>query len=461
MPSIQTPVRTENPVLLQWQPVRTLREYRAHGGLRALENVRRNSPEQIIATLRRAGLRGRGGAGFPTATKWDGVRTSGASQKFVCCNGAEGEPGTFKDRYLLRNNPYQTLEGLAIALDVVGGTRAYICLKAGFAPEREAVERSLGEMSTAGVPEADRIELVLGPDEYLFGEEKAMLEVIEGGLPLPRVFPPYIHGLFGAVYGGPSPKESNPTVVNNVETLAHVPHIINHGVRSFRSLGSRESPGTMVFSVSGDVRHEIVRELPLGTTLRELIFGVAGGPKADRRVKAVFPGLANAVITEDAFDTALGFDSMKEAGSALGSGGFIVYDDTACMVAVAYILANFLYVESCNQCLPCKIGGREITERLERLLGGTGEGADIDGIMTATATVEEGQRCFLPSSTSLVVSSIVRNFGDDFGGHTGGVTCQLRHDLVLPKFLDYVEGEGFSYDLNYVRKQPDWTYAEA
>jgi NADH-quinone oxidoreductase subunit F len=459
MRSIQT--STSEAVLLQPRPYRTLSEYRENGGLRALEKVRRGGPEQIIETLRQAGLRGRGGAGFPTARKWDGVRSLEATQKFVCCNGAEGEPGTFKDRLLLRNNPYSTLEGLAIALNVIGARQAYICLKAAFVPEQDAVERALGELRAAGVPEADNIELVLGPDEYLFGEEKAMLEVIEGGLPLPRVFPPYIHGLFGGVYGGPSPQESNPTVVNNVETLAHVPNILNHGARWFRSRGTAESPGTMIFTVSGDVQKPLVRELPLGKTLRELIFDVAGGPASGRRVKAVFPGVANAVVAESAFDTLLGFDSMKAAGSALGSAGFIVYDDTACMVDVAYRFARFLYVESCNQCPPCKLGSREITERLEALLQGSGRHEDVDMILTATETVEDGQRCYLPTSTSLVISSIVEGFPDDFAVHTGEVTCELRHDLVLPKFLDYVEGQGFSYDLDYVRKQPDWAYAEA
>jgi NADH:ubiquinone oxidoreductase subunit F (NADH-binding) len=390
--------------------------------------------------------------------KWRGVRDSHATRKFVCCNGAEGEPGTFKDRLLLRSNPYQTIEGLAIALHVIGAERAYLCLKAAFAPERAAVERALNEMRPM-VPEVSRVELVLGPDEYLFGEEKAMLEVIEGGLPLPRVFPPYIHGLFGGAYGGPSPEESNPTLVNNVETLAHVPHIIVRGPSWFRSVGSRESPGTMVFSVSGDVQRAVVREMPLGITLRSLIYETAGGPPPGRRVKAVFPGLAGAVIAEAGLNATLGFDSMKAVGSSLGSGGFVVYDDTACMAAVAHTLGRFLHVESCNQCPPCKIGSREIVERLESLLAGTGGQEDLEAIASAAAFVEDGQRCYLPTSTSVITSSLLRSFPQDFAVHAGGETCNLRHELILPKFVDYVEGEGFLYDHNYARKQPDWTYA--
>jgi NADH:ubiquinone oxidoreductase subunit F (NADH-binding) len=249
--------------------------------------------------------------------------------------------------------------------------------------------------------------------------------------------------------------------VNNVETLAHVPHIINHGPRWFRSRGTDESPGTMIFTICGDVQRPIVQEIPLGITVRELLFELGEGPRPGHKIKAVFPGLANAVITESQFDARLGFDSMKAAGSALGSGGFIVYDDTACMVAVAHIFARFLYVESCNQCPPCKIGSGQITEHLERLLEGGAEQSDVDGILTATGGVEEGQRCYLPTSTALVVSSILRAFPEDFAAHTGahtGLKCKMRHDLVLPKIADYSEGKGFTYDLNYVHKQPDWTY---
>jgi NADH-quinone oxidoreductase subunit F len=450
---------TEASILLgERAPITSLEQYREVGGVTAFERTLSTRPEAIVEIIRQAGLRGRGGAGFPTATKWDAARTSPSEIKFVVCNGAEGEPGTFKDRYLMRTNPYQVLEGLAIARHVIGARGAYLSVKRQFQPEIEMLSRAIDELRRE-TEIADEIELVLGPDEYLFGEEKALLEVIEGGLPLPRVFPPYIHGLFGGAYGGPSDQANNPTVVNNVETLTHIPHIINQGARRFRSRGTDESPGTMVFTVCGDVQNPTVRELPLGTTLRELVFDVAGGAAAGRHIMAVFPGLANAVITRQLFDVPLGFDSMKAAGSALGSGGFIVYDDTACMVAVAQIFSRFLYVESCNQCPPCKIGSRQITEHLERLLDGRGAQSDIEGIQAAVGGVEEGQRCYLPTSTSLVVSSILRSFPDDFAAHVHG-ECGLRHDLVLPKITDYRPGEGFTYDLNYVRKQPDWTYVE-
>jgi NADH:ubiquinone oxidoreductase subunit F (NADH-binding) len=387
--------------------------------------------------------------------KWESVLNSPASRKFMCCNGAEGEPGTFKDRYLLRRNPYQVIEGLAIASRVIGAERAFLCIKRHFEPERARAGRALAEMQAAGV--GNEIELVLGPDEYLYGEEKAMLEVIEGGLPLPRVLPPYMQGLFGGAYGGPSDEESNPTAVNNVETLAHVTHIVRDGPAKFLGFGTVDTPGTMVFTVSGDVRTPTVVELPLGLTLRDLVFRAAGGPAEGRAVKAIFPGLANAVITASQLDAQLGFDAMRDAGSALGSGGFIVYDDTACMARVAYDLERFLFVESCNQCPPCKTGGRQMTERLEMLLEGRAEPHHLEEIHDIGTWVTNGARCYLATSQSLVTESLLAAFPGDFAAHLRG-TCVLRHDMPLPKLVDYVAGQGFTYDTTYARKQPDWTY---
>jgi len=443
-------------ILLTGEPVTSIEAYRARGGLAAYERAVRDGPQKTIETLRQARLRGRGGAGFPTAIKWDNLRRTGADTRYVVCNGAEGEPGTFKDRMLLRHNPYQTIEGLAIAAEVIGVKGAYIGVKKLFQPMLATLEPALEQMQ-AVVPAAKKIEVVWGPDEYLFGEEKALLSVIEGGLPLPRVLPPYLHGLFTGAYGGPSEEDSHPTAVNNVETLSHVPHIIRNGAEWFRGFGTEGTPGTMVFSVLGDVRTPVVRELPLGLTLRELIDGVAGGVGAGRSVKAAFPGLANAVVTAARLDTPLGFDSMRDAGSALGSGGFIVYDDQACMVKVAEMFSHFLHVESCNQCPPCKIGSGRISERLERLMRFEAHPHEVEEIAETATWVTNGQRCYLATSEQLVVASILANFPGDFEAHLAG-TCKLRHDLVLPKIIDYREGQGFTFDEEYWRKQPDWTY---
>jgi NADH-quinone oxidoreductase subunit F len=448
--------KTEAKVLTSGDAVTSLGQYREAGGLRAYEQVRDADPHETIAVIRDAGLRGRGGAGFPTAMKWQGIHDSPADRRFAVCNGAEGEPGTFKDRFLLRHNPYQTLEGLAIAAQVTGAERAYFCIKSGFVREAEQAERAIEEFRDAGV--AVEIELVRGPDEYLFGEEKAMLEVIEGGLPMPRVFPPYVEGLFGGKYGGPSDRQNNPTLVNNVETLAHVPHILREGFERFREHGTDDTPGTMVFTVTGDVQRPVVVELPLGLTVRDLVETVAGGAPEGRTVKAVLPGAASGVITEEMLEAVLGFDSMKKAGSALGSAGFIAYDDTACMVKVAEIVSRFLYVESCNQCPPCKMGSRQITDQLERLLRYEARFTDVEKMMDTTTWVANSSRCYLPTSESLVISSIIAAFADEFADHTHG-SCERRHDLPLPKLTDYSAAEGFTYDLEWSRKQPDWSYA--
>ncbi|MDO8586961.1 MAG: NADH-ubiquinone oxidoreductase-F iron-sulfur binding region domain-containing protein [Armatimonadota bacterium] len=445
----------ERRILTSEAPIASLEEYRRRGGGQALEKVLQTDPADVIEIIRKAGLRGRGGGGFPTAVKWDGVRRSEASRKFVCANGAEGEPGTFKDRYLMRQNPYQIVEGLAIAALVIGAEMAYLAVKRHMTREIGALQRALDEFQ-AGTEVARKIDLVLGPDEYLFGEEKALLEVIEGGQPLPRLLPPYLQGLFGGALGGP---ESNPTVVNNIETLAHVPQIILKGPDWFRSFGTQDTPGTMIFTISGDVQKPIVRESPLGVTLRELIYDLAGGLKEGRRVKAIFSGVANAVVTPEMLDLPLSFDSMKQAGSGLGSAGFIVYDDTACMVDVAYWFSRFLHVESCNQCPPCKMGSREITTHLRRLLDGEGNRGDLEDIPYVASWTPNGARCFLAWEESIVVTSILREYPEDFAAHIEG-TCLLRHDLQLPKMTDFLQDEGFTYDQTYHRKQPDWSYSD-
>ncbi len=335
------------PFLLPEAPIESLDAYLAAGGGDGLTRALDIGPEAVIAEVRASGLRGRGGGGFPTGVKWHGLRGEESPTKYVVANGAEGEPGTFKDRWLMRHNPYQVLEGLQIAALSVGAAGAFIALKRKFSLEVAAVKRALGEMSAAGLMGDLPVGVAEGPDDYLFGEEKAMLEVIEGNDALPRLYPPYVRGLYA------TQDESNPTVVNNVETLSNVPHILAKGADWFRSHGSAESPGTMVFTVSGDVRREAVVELEMGTPLSFLVFGIGEGLAAGRRVKAAISGVSNRPLPAAVLDAPMSFEGMKEVGSGLGSGGFIVYDDTACMVRVGQVLSQFLNRESCGQCPPC------------------------------------------------------------------------------------------------------------
>src|SRR2546428_5567887 len=276
---------------------RSLDEYLESGGGRGLEVALGAWPEAVIEEVARSGLRGRGGAGFPTGEKWRSVRTVGAGPRFAVCNAAEGEPATFKDRFLMRTNPYQVLEGLAIAAHAVGAERAYIGLKELFTEEAAAVSGAVEEMQQAHALGGIPIEIVLGPDHYLFGEETGLEEVIEGRLPLPRAARPYVLGLFAT-----APNE-NPTLVNNVETLANVPHIMADGADWLRANGTDTSPGTMLFTVCGDVRREGVFELPMGTPLRHLVEDLAGGPAEGRTLKALFPGASNTVMAPEELDT--------------------------------------------------------------------------------------------------------------------------------------------------------------
>ena len=438
-------------VLPLTEPVGSLRDYRATGGGEGLLAATRLGRLAVTDEIRLAGLRGRGGAGFPTATKWAGVR-SDTGPVSVVCNAAEGEPGTFKDRFILRRNPYQVLEGLAIAALATGAQRAYVAIKGNSRVEVAALRQALNEVRAAGVLEHVPVQLVLGPDEYLFGEEKATVEVIEGGLPLPRILPPYQVGLL-ARRGS-----ANPVVVNNVETLAHVPGILRHGAAKFRTSGTDESPGTTVFTLSGDVRRPGVHELPLGIPVRLLIEVAGGGVAGGRRVKAVFPGASAAPLTEDQLDTTLDFEGMRDAGSGLGSAGLVVYDDSACVVAATLAYCRFLAIESCAQCPACKHGTGEIADCLDRIERGVGAQSDVDTMIAKCASVGGGRRCFLPAGAALLVLGALTSFADEFQNHLGR-RCPLPRDLPVPKFTDFDElTNRFCYDERYRLKRPDWTY---
>jgi NADH-quinone oxidoreductase subunit F len=432
---------------------KTYEEYVAAGGGRGLEVSLSASPEAIIEEVAKSGLRGRGGAGFPTGEKWRTVRTAGTGTRFAVCNAAEGEPATFKDRMLLRRNPYQVIEGLAIAAHAVGAERAFMGLKETFGQEIESLARALGEMEDAGALGGVPIDVVAGPDHYLLGEETGLEEVIEGRDPLPRVLAPFIQGLWS------SAEADNPTVMNNVETLANVPHVVADGADWLRANGTDASPGTMLFTICGDVRREGVFELPLGTPMRHLIEELGGGTTDGRRVKAIVPGASNTVITPQQLDTPMDFESMKQVGTALGAAGFAVFDDSACVVRTALMYSRFLWVESCGQCPPCKFGSGEITAQLERLDAGRGELGDIDLILARAKTVTDGQKCALPTGTSLLTQSFVQVFLGEFQEHVGRA-CLSGRDLVFPKITDWNEDTGrFAYDLRYPKKQPDWTYS--
>ena len=422
------------------KPYQTLKDYLAVGGGEGIKKAYAISPEQVIDIIKKANLRGRGGAGFPTAIKWASVRSEACPVKYVACNGAEGEPGTFKDRYMLLRNPYALLEGIMIASYAIGAKEAYIGIKRRFVPQVKRLRSARKEMEDAGIIQKGFIKIALGPDDYLFGEEKGLLEVIDGRDAMPRNIPPYIQGI------NFQPGSPNPTSVNNAETFSHVPYILSKGADWFRSVGSEDTPGTMMYTISGDVKLPGVYELPCGLPLKTILYEVAGGPVGKYPFKAVFSGVASGVVTPERFDTPADFGSLRKAGGGLGSAGFIVYDDSACMAQVALKFSNFLARSSCGQCVPCNKGTAKVTEHLYRIEYGMGSQDDLDAIANEVGKCTNQTRCFLPTQESVLIPSILKMFPEEFKRHLGRPHSQER-DLILPKLNDYDEAIGnFTYD---------------
>lgn len=426
-------------VLELGRAVGALDGYVAAGGGQGLEAAQRRGPAATITEVERAGLRGRGGGWFPTGIKWRTVASDPCPVRYVVCNAAEGEPATFKDRWLIRRNPYLVIEGLAIAALAVGAARAYIATKQTYSTELAILRRALAEMEEAGACGDVPIEIVAGPDTYLFGEEKAMLEAIEGKEALPRILPAYRVGLFA---GSGSP---NPTVVNNVETLANVPHILRLGADRYRAAGTPEAPGSMVFTLCGDVAAPGVYELPLGTPLEELVCGIGGGPAPGRAVKAVFVGASHPILPGDRLGCGLDPEALCAAGSGLGSGGFVVFDDSTCIVEATLVFARFLARESCAQCPPCKTNSVGIVALLERIQAGEGYEADLEQLAERCRSVTAGKRCHLPTGEAALVGSALDSFSDEFVAHLRS-PCPKPRGLTLPLIagFDEVTGE-FSY----------------
>jgi NADH-quinone oxidoreductase subunit F len=454
--------------LLPDDPFDSLEAYVADGGGQALALARERGPEWTLDQLDRAGLRGRGGAGFPTGRKWRSVYDSGPElgDHFAVVNGAEGEPGTFKDRPLMRTNPYQVIEGLSVAATVVGARDAFVAVKASFTREIDALERGLREMAEADLLCDAPITLIAGPEEYLFGEEKALLEVIEGNDPLPRWLPPYLHGLFARTpqegWGtGNEPTDdpnlvgSNPTLVNNAETLAHVPLILARGAEWFRSIGTHDTPGPLLCTVVGDVEHAGYAEIAPGMTLREVIDHVGGGVRDGRAAKAVLSGVSNRVLTADDLDAPVSYEGLEAAGGGLGSAGFIVYDEMRSALSVARMVSRFLYVESCGQCRACKFGCGEITRRLDKIAESRGEPLDFEVIGERLRDVTSQTRCFLAEEEQRVISSLLVKFPEDFAAEMEG--APPVETLPVPKLVDIRDGVAI-YDERQQHKQPDWTY---
>ena len=448
--------------LLPESPIETVDDYLGRGGGRGLENALNMGEAATVELIAAAGLRGRGGAGFSTGRKWASVRDAGSGARFVVANAAEGEPATFKDRMLIRLDPYRVVEGAAIAAFAVGAGTVFLATKRSYRHTVAALTRAAVELSGAGLLQELTVSIVEGPDDYLYGEEKAMLEVIEGRDPLPRLLPPYQYGLFatGAASGweaGSQPvsqrAESNPTVVNNAETLAAAAHIMANGADWFRSMGTADSPGTVIATVVGDVSQPGVHEVEMGTTFMDVL-DRCGGALPGRQFKAAFSGVSNPVLRADAFDTPLTYEHFAARGTGLGAAGFAVYDDSVNMTSVAYELSRFLAVESCGQCPPCKQGSLAITNHLAAICNGEAEDDILGEIAARLRSVTDANRCFLGTEEQLVVSSILREFPEDVSEYLEGRPTS-RRVVHVPLIKDIAADGTIEFDLSHAGKRLD------
>jgi NADH-quinone oxidoreductase subunit F len=418
--------------LLPETPYRSLDHYRAEGGGEGLAALDRMGPESAIGEIRGSGLRGRGGAGFPTAVKLGGVAAAEGDRKFVVANVSEGEPGTFKDRWMLQNNPYSLLEGITIAGLLVGAEQGFIAIKHKHHTAIDRIEQAAVEMVDAGMIGQVPITIVRGPDVYLFGEEKAMLEVIEGNDPKPRLYPPYMRGLFET-----QGSSLHPTSVTNAETLSHIPSILARGADWFRSVGTEQSPGTMIFALGGDTTMNTVVELALGTPMRELVEVHGGGTESGLPVKMVTNGVSNRPIRPEHLDVPLSYEGLKSIGSGLGSAGFTLYDDTICSVQAIGAYAAFNARGSCGQCVPCKVGATELARRLIALSEGRGGAGSLDEIAGWVAKITDWNRCGLGAGQQALVGGYIEEYPEDIGFHLAGEPCESERRVDVPVIADW------------------------
>lgn len=457
-------------------PFASLDEYVASGGGAGLAAARRVAPEVVIDEIIASGLVGRGGAGFPTGEKWRTIRASASPRlrTTVVVNAAEGEPGTFKDRAIMVANPYAVVEGALIAAWAMDASEIVIATKLQFDNQRERVRSAIAEVEEANWGSGISLRIVDGPAEYLFGEETALLEVIDGRPPFPRIAPPYRRGVHELVrsdsdvssgsglaaniqMASPGDEtEAPPVLVNNVETMANVPAIVAKGATWFREVGTNESPGTIVCTVTGDVDRPGVCEVPMGTSLRNVIERAGGGAIAGRKVKMVLVGVSSSVLSHDDLDVALSHEAMRDLGSGLGSAGFIVVGDDKAAVGVASGVAHFLAIESCGQCTPCKDDGLALSALLGSAAQGQASPHDLTTVIGLIATVADGARCSLARQQQTVLNSILGHFTseieDSFQPGAPPVEPMLIAELLS------VEGASAEVDQSFRNKQPDWSF---
>lgn len=418
----------------------SIRGYLSVGGYRALEKALfEMEPEEIIAEIKESKLRGRGGGGFPTGDKWESCRKQKEFPKYIVCNGDEGDPGAFMDRSIMEGDPHRMLEGMIISGIAIGAAEGYIYVRAEYPLAVERLENAIKQAeelgllgdSILGSNVGFHIHINRGAGAFVCGEGSALTASIEGKRGMPRVKPPRTveHGLF-----------DKPTNLNNVETYANVPVIIDKGAAWYKSIGVPDSPGTKAFALTGNIRNTGLIEVPMGTTLREVIFDIGGGMRNDGKFKAVqIGGPSGGCLTEKDLDIPLDFDSLTKADAMIGSGGMVVMDDSTCMVEVARFFMNFTQNESCGKCVPCREGTLRMLQILEKIVSGQGEEGDLELLEEIAEVVSNTSLCGLGKTAPSPVLSTIKNFREEYIAHIrdkkcpAGACSKLRTYRILPE----------------------------
>jgi NADH-quinone oxidoreductase subunit F len=401
-----------------------LGEYLAHGGYLALEKALfEMDPQKVADEVLASGLRGRGGGGFPTGRKWQFARNAEGSPKYLVCNGDEGDPGAFMDRSLMEGDPHRLIEGMLLAAYAIGASEGYIYVRAEYPLAVTRLRKALADAEKLGLLGDNilgsdfsfHLKIKEGAGAFVCGEETALMASIEGERGMPRPKPPFPanKGLWG-----------KPTIINNVETYANVPLIIRHGASEFKKLGTEKSPGTKTFALTGQVANTGLIEVPMGTTLREVVFEIGGGLRDGKEFKAVqIGGPSGGCLTPEHLDLPLDFDSLKKAGAMIGSGGMVVMDKNTCIVEVARFFMNFTQNESCGKCVPCREGTKRMLEILERIVAGEGAEEDLDLLEELATVIQESSLCGLGKTAPNPVLTTLRYFKDEYLAHVRDKKC--------------------------------------
>jgi len=405
----------------------SIEEYFAIGGYSALEkSLFDMTADEIIKEIDESNLRGRGGGGFPTGRKWSQVKRQPEGEKYIVCNGDEGDPGAFMDRSIMEGDPHRVIEGMMIAAVACGAQEGYIYVRAEYPLAVSRLKNAIEEAKKHGILGENilgtgfnmDIKINKGAGAFVCGEGSALTASIEGKRGMPRVKPPRTveQGLFG-----------KPTVLNNVETFANVPIVIENGFAWYKAIGPEKNNGTKAFALTGNIENTGLIEVPMGTTLREIIFDIGGGIRDGREFKAVqIGGPSGGCLTKEHLDLPLDFDSLKKAGAMIGSGGLVVMDENTCMVEVARFFMNFTQNESCGKCIPCREGTKRMLEILERIVAGKGEIEDIDLLLELADTISSTALCGLGKTAAFPVVSTINNFRSEYEAHIVDKKCPTK-----------------------------------